>query len=220
MLSVITPTMWQFEPFCDFLKYVVLQECVGEVIIINNAQDKTPDHPVLSDPKVRMINCNENMYVNPSWNLGADLAVFQNLCFLSDDVIVDLRAFYKADEFMDKTENVGMLYICPGLEEQDQPKVTTGEIEIESDIVTNRYGYGAFFFVKKNDWYPIPEQFKVWFGDQILFMNFQEKKQKNYYIKNCFFYTPWAVTVKHIASLPNYSVRDEEEFKVYTGVGK
>jgi len=220
MLSVITPTMWKFEPFYDFLKYVVLQECVGEVIIINNAQDETPDLPVLNNQKVRLINCNENMYVNPSWNLGANLAVFENLCFLSDDVIVDLRAFYKADEFMDKTKNIGMLYICPGIEEQNQPKVTTGEIEIESDIVTNRYGYGAFFFVKKKDWYPIPEQFKIWFGDHITFMNLQERNQKSYYMKNCFFYTPWAVTVKYVASQPDYSVRDDNEFKVYTGVGK
>ena len=220
MLSVITPTMWKFEPFCDFLKYVVRLDCVGEVILINNEQASTPDHPVLSHEKVRMINCNENMFVNPSWNLGAKLAQYETLCFLSDDVIVDLRAFYKADEFMAAAENVGMLYICPGSEADDQPKVTTGEIEIESGPVTNRYGYGSFFFIKKEDWYPIPEQFKVWFGDHILFMNFQEQRKISYYMKNCFFYTPWAVTVQYIGSQPGYNINDDEEFKVYQGVGK
>jgi hypothetical protein len=220
MLSVITPTMWAYEPFCDFLKYVVRLDCIGEVIIINNDQSKTPDHPVLSHEKVRLINCNENMYVNPSWNLGAELAQFETLCFLSDDVIVDLRAFYKVDEFIAKTENVGMVYICPGYPDHDQPKVTTGEIDIETGIVTNRYGYGAFFFMKKEDWYPIPEQFKIWFGDHITFMSCQEKKKTSYYIKNCFFYTPWAVTVKHVATQPGYNVKDDQEFKVYQGVGK
>lgn len=100
MITVITPTMWVFEPFCDFLKYVVRLDCVGEVIVINNDQSKTPDHPVLSHEKIRLINCSENIYVNPAWNLGAELAQHETLCFLSDDVIVDLRAFYKADEFM------------------------------------------------------------------------------------------------------------------------
>jgi hypothetical protein len=51
-------------------------------------------------------------------------------------------------------------------------------------------------------------------------MSLQEKKKKSYYIKNCFFYTPWAVTVKHIAQQPGYDVKDDQEFKVYEGVGK
>lgn len=222
MLSVITPTMWVPETFCDFLQYVVKQECVGEVIIINNAVDKTPDHSVLSHPKIRMVNCDENIYVNPAWNLGAQMAFFEHLCFLSDDVIVDLRAFYKADDFMAKTPDMGMLYICPGYEEQQQPKVTTGEIEIESSPVTNRYGYGAFFFVHKNSWNPIPEQFKIWFGDHFTFMHFQLQRKVSYYIKNCFFSTPWAVTVKDIARDPDFrsKVNDDEAFKNYTGPGK
>jgi len=220
MLSVIIPTMWQFDPFCDFLQYVIKQDCVGEVILINNAVDKTPEHSVLSHEKIRMINCDKNIYVNPAWNLGAKISFFENLCFLSDDVIVDLRAFYKADEFMKNNPEMGMLYICPGIEEQNQPKITTGEIEIESGPVTNRYGYGALFFLHKKDWKPIPEQFKVWFGDHFTFMHFQELRRVSYYIKNCFFYTPWAVTVKHIASQPDYNVRDDQEFKDYTGPGK
>ena len=36
MLSVIIPTMWKYEPFLDYLKGVLEQESVGEVIIINN----------------------------------------------------------------------------------------------------------------------------------------------------------------------------------------
>lgn len=222
MLSVITPTMWVPETFCDFLQYVVKQECVGEVIIINNAVDKTPNHIALSHPKIRMVNCNENIYVNPAWNLGAKMASFEHLCFLSDDVIVDLRAFYKADDFMEKHPEMGMLYICPGFEDQDQPKVTTGEIEIESGPVTNRYGYGSFFFVRKEDWTPIPEQFKIWFGDHLTFMIFQEKRKLSYYIKNCFFWSSWATTVKHISFDPEFrtKVNDDEEFKRYQGVGK
>lgn len=222
MLSVITPTMWVPEKFCDFLQYVVKQECVGEVIIINNAVDKTPNHIALSHPKIKMVNCEENIYVNPAWNLGAKMASFEHLCFLSDDVIVDLRAFYKADDFMEKNPEMGMLYICPGFEDQDQPKVTTGEIEIESGPVTNRYGYGAFFFVHKKDWNPIPEQFKIWFGDHFTFMHFQEQRRVSYYIKNCFFSSPWATTVKHVAFDPDFrsKVNDDEEFKKYQGVGK
>lgn len=222
MLSVITPTMWVPEKFCDFLQYVVKQECVGEVIIINNAVDKTPNHIALSHPKIKMVNCEENIYVNPAWNLGAKMASFEHLCFLSDDVIVDLRAFYKADDFMEKNPEMGMLYICPGFEDQDQPKVTTGEIEIESGPVTNRYGYGAFFFVHKKDWNPIPEQFKIWFGDHLTFMIFQEKRRVSYYIKNCFFWSSWATTVKHVAFDPDFrsKVNDDEEFKKYQGVGK
>lgn len=221
MISVIVPTMWKAPHLMKMLPLLENHSLIGEVLIIDNDTSKT-NEDIHKYSKVVHLPQKENIYVNPAWNLGAKLASFEHLCFLSDDVIVDLRAFYKADEFMAKTPDMGMLYICPGYEEQEQPKVTTGEIEIESGPVTNRYGYGAFFFVRKEDWNPIPEQFKIWFGDHFTFMHFQEKRKVSYYIKNCFFHSPWAVTVKSIAFDPEFrdKVNDDEEFKNYQGVGK
>lgn len=221
MISIITPTMWQFLPYLDFLTYLLDLPVIGEVIIINNNKEATPEHGALTHYKVRMITPEENIYVNPAWNLGAREAKNRNLCFLSDDVIVDMRVFPKVNDFMENADDtLGMTYICPGYADQQQPVVTTGEIEIETGVVTNRYGYGALFFIRKEDYDPIPEQFKVWFGDHFLFMFMQEKKKTNYYIKNCFFYTPWAVTVKYIGNQPNFNVNDDKEFQNYQGVGK
>lgn len=221
MISVITPTMWKYGPYLEFLNYILEHPVIGEVIIINNNKAETPTHPALNHSKVRMITPDENIYVNPAWNLGAREAKNRNLCFLSDDVIVDMRVFPKVNDFMEKADNnLGMIYICPGYEDQQQPKVTTGEIEIETGIVTNRYGYGALFFVRKEEYVPIPEQFKIWFGDHFQFMFQQEKKKTSYYIKNCFFYTPWGVTVRFLGNSGNFQVNDDAEFQKYQGIGK
>jgi len=74
MLSVVVPTMWQFDPFCDFLEDLVQLPIIDEVIVINNLVELTPDHSALKHPKVQMHNMPENIYCNPSWNLGARLA--------------------------------------------------------------------------------------------------------------------------------------------------
>ena len=100
MLSVIVPTMWCHEPFLDFLQLVLEQDSVGEVIIINNDVSVTPESEVLSHEKIRMHNCEKNIYVAPAWNLGAELARFDKFCFLSDDLDVNIDVFNRADEFL------------------------------------------------------------------------------------------------------------------------
>ena len=99
--------MWQYDQFCDNLSYILKLPVVDEIIIINNFIQETPDHPVLTHPKVRLINQEKNIFVNPAWNLGVKLARNDKLVFLSDDVIVDLKVFFKVDEFL--TEDIGVL---------------------------------------------------------------------------------------------------------------
>ena len=66
MISVITPTMWRFEPFCEFLQDLVELDVIGEVIIINNSQENTPNKNILNHDKIKMINAEQNIFVNPS----------------------------------------------------------------------------------------------------------------------------------------------------------
>ena len=50
MISVIIPTMWKYEPFLGFIEYLARVPSVGEIIIINNAADKTPGNTVFYNP--------------------------------------------------------------------------------------------------------------------------------------------------------------------------
>lgn len=202
MLSVIIPTMWKYEPFLGYLEGVLEQESVGEVIIINNYVADTPDSDILTHEKIRMHNCEKNIFVAPAWNLGAELAHYDKLCFLSDDVEVDLNVFDKTDAFM--TPDIGMVgLLVDDREEHSYHRfLTDGSIEYISanDKDSTRrppiVGIGCMFFVNKSDYTPIP-QVKIFHGEVMLWKRISTAKQ-NYMIVNCEVYTPWHVTVNYI----------------------
>ena len=66
-VSAIIPTLWRAKEFTDHLVNVLVEdESVGEIIIIDNA----PADFFYDNEKVITFWSIENMYVNPSWNLG------------------------------------------------------------------------------------------------------------------------------------------------------
>lgn len=202
MLSIVTPTIWAYEPFTKYLEQIIGHDCIGEVIIIDNRVENRPKTEVLNHPKVRMLQQEKNIFVNPAWNLGVKEAKYENICFLSDDVIADSRVFFEADKFLTNCsdENLGLLCGLIGWELHNQPKVSTGEITIEKmeDAQKRDIGlHGAFalFFVKKCDYIEIPDKFKIIHGDAYLFNVMRLKKKKTHYVMhNYFFHSPFGVS--------------------------
>lgn len=218
MISVIVPTMWNFEPFLDYVKDLVKLPIIGEVIIFDNDTSKTPDRPdVLTHDKVKHIKCDRNIYVNPAWNLGANFAQGPMLCFLNDDVIVDLKVFYRVADML--TSDVGVVGISPGNVEFGQEPFRDGSIEIvEWDKTPDemfhgcRFGFGCLFFVHKDNWTDIPAGIDIYFGDDWVFdLNQLVKRKPIYLINNSLFYTPYATTT----SKTDYSEIYKRDFEKY-----
>jgi hypothetical protein len=233
MLSVIVPTMWKCESFSDFIYYVAKLSIVGEIIIINNDVENTPSHRFSLEPKIKVLNQENNIYVNPAWNLGVLKSKYDNLCFLSDDVVVDLKAFYMASEFLNNTENAGVLAICPGQHcpgvIEDCPEefkhlrytLTDGTIQIVPHAHTDDMskhisrGYGSLFFLKKENWFFIPERIKIWSGDSIQWGLNEHFKRQNYLMKNAFFYTIGNGTVRHINNIDEICANEYKELEEF-----
>jgi hypothetical protein len=209
MISIVVPVVWGFEPFCDFLSRVVQLPVVGEVILINNAVSRTPEHSVLSHPKIKMYNQEENIYVNPAWNLGVSIAENDIVCILNDDVLVDLRVFFEANDFVSK--NVGVLSIgmptdifklhCGEPMENIVPRelITTGDIKITKpgeQEFNGHAGSGSLFFIHKENWIDIPDDFKIYWGDTWQSDLQSALGRTNYFINNCFYYSPWNMAAK------------------------
>lgn len=210
MLSVIIPTMWYYSPFFQLLDKVLNLDCVGEVIIINNNVPLTPNHSLLKHEKIIMHESSENLYVNPSWNLGAELARFNHLCFLSDDVDVNINIFQKTDEFL-RGENVGMVATLVAEEESeevynrlltDNTISFTWEHEPDNSLRAPPIGIGVIFFIKRCDWEPVSEEVKIFHAEVIHWCRIGRKK-KNFMINNCQIYTPHHVTWLKLAELEN-----------------
>ena len=66
-ISVIVPTIWAFEPFPDYIKAVAELDDIKEVIIIDNNREKRKN---ITDTKIKIMRQDENIFVNPAWNLG------------------------------------------------------------------------------------------------------------------------------------------------------
>jgi hypothetical protein len=199
--------MWVYEPFLNFIGNVAELTCVGEIIIINNCVKDTPDHAALKHPKIKIQNMERNIFVNPAWNLGVELSIFDTVCILSDDVLVDLRVFIEADKFVSK--DIGILgfgyhpvvyefhaYKKFDLQEIDR-YIITGDLKIKeaaSDGIVEMTGNGCLFFLNKHNYIPVPKELLISGGDIWQYECQTILNRKTYYINHCFFYTPWNVT--------------------------
>jgi FkbM family methyltransferase len=189
--SVIVPTMWRInDQFLPFVRQLCQHPAVGEVIIINNDNTKTPEG--LSDFKIKMFDFGKNIYVNPAWNYGVDVSRYDRLCIVNDDVVFDLAVFERLQYLL--SESTGLYGLCPGVSDFNQPPVTDGMIDIIPWTGQHTYGYGSLFFLHKKSWSAIPEGLDLYFGDNYIFDLQLAQRKTNYMITNMNFVTPFAVT--------------------------
>lgn len=195
--SIVVPTMWKYPPFVEFLKDLVNEFLVREIIIINNDKDKTPEDDILKHPKIKMWWFQEgNIGVNPAWNFGVHNASEDKICIMNDDIIFDIKIFAKLFDRLDN--NSGAYGICPGDPVHGQIPVTNGIIEFqhtpEPYNYSRHFGFGQLMFVNKHNWTPVPPGLLVYWGDNFIYDVYHHKTNNNHLINNMFFYTPCAST--------------------------
>ena len=175
MISVIIPTLLKVNRLYQTIQELSLSNEVGEIIIINNTQDEVD----FNNPKIVQIFEGKNTYINPAWNKGAKLAKFDKLCIMNDDIWFDWKYLKYISQYI--TEDIGLIgmsnfnYQNPIYPFQINP--------IQPNLKTTRghrpTGYACCFFIHKNNWDFIPEEMKLWCGDDWLFYR---SKKYNYVI--------------------------------------
>lgn len=213
MISVIVPTMWYDSNFCNVLAKIVELEIVGEVIIINNDVSRMPSDPCLQHHKIKIHNMNENIYVNPSWNLGAQLAKYSVLAFLGDDVDINVNIFEKTHNLIESNQDtIGMVTVlCRHKDYEhlydnfftddtiDFYKFNDPDPDESKRILP--IGLGNLFFIQKRNWVKIPEETKIYHGE-ILVWNYIDKIKNNYIAANCRVNTKWHTTCHELNITP------------------
>ena len=191
--SVIIPTMWRAnEILIPFLYKLCACESVGEVIIVNNDVKKMPN--LNYDPKLKIFNFDENIYVNPAWNFGVTISQFDRLCIANDDISFDTQVFEKLQDSL--SESTGVFGLCPGDVSFNQTPITTKTIDIIPWTGQNTHGFGCLMFIHKKSWNKIPVGLDIYYGDNYIFDTQLENGKTNYLITNMDFYTPFASTTK------------------------
>ena len=188
-VSAIIPTLWKTKKFIDHLVEVLISdESVGEIIIIDN----NPTDFFYDNEKVVMLKQKENLYVNPSWNLGIEECDYDKFIIFNDDIIIPYNFVSQLEGLL--TEDIGLI----GLDAPSVIKVETFEDimitflnrEINLKPVTTRnWGFGMLVAGHIKSYYKIPENIRIWYGDDYLFQMNNCNGKTNYVVDDIPIYT-------------------------------
>lgn len=163
MFSVIMPTMWRSKRTLPMLKK--LNECkhVSEIIIIDNDTNKTPEFDL---DKVVYVPQLENIYVNPAWNIGVRSAKEDYVCILNDDISFDVdKVMWNIGAVIKDLKCIGLDYMSFNYGGNEVLIASGHDIGL---------GWGCAVWLDKKKWKPIPEDIKIWYGDNWIVDNYDK----------------------------------------------
>jgi hypothetical protein len=166
--SVIIPTIWKGENLNELLINFYNSEFIEEVILINNAKDKTPNFE--RHEKLVYVEPSQNIFVNPSWNMGVRLAKSNNIIIANDDILFDVNhliiCLIDINNNHAKLEDLGFMGMHSDNYELEENSNTI--ILRTHGMKPSKGGWGCLIIFDKKHWIPIPEQLKIWYGDNFL----------------------------------------------------
>lgn len=183
MFSIVIPTMQKNVKVLNMLlAELVLDKYVGEIIIIDNSLLGIS----YKSDKIKVITPAENLYVNPAWNLGVAIAKNKFVGILNDDLIFPKKFLMSVYEFFKKQIDIGFigLNIIPKTADENFSNYPKDTNLIFNQVNIRTSDWGSAFFFKKTDYINIPDELKVWCGDDFLFYKSLDNGKKNYAISN------------------------------------
>lgn len=163
LFTVVIPTMWKSVHSRSLLEALDSCKAVGEIFIVDNNPETTPDY-LKNLNKVTLYSSGANEHVNPSWNTGVRQAKHELVALCNDDIVFNtdiLNTINISDDTL-----IGLDTSCYKLSED------ATETWLQTTC-TRCYGFGCLMLFKKKDYVVIPEQLKVWYGDDYLLANFK-----------------------------------------------
>jgi hypothetical protein len=170
--TVIIPTLWK----CFRLNQTLqeLNDCrfVGEIILIDNTSN---NKPIKGLNKLNHILEGHNTYVTAPFNKGVKIAQYDKLLILNDDTWFDWNILEILSDYVNP--QTGMIGISKEGYYIDETK------NLSLIPITHRpLAYACAFFIHKESWIPIPEEFKIYCNDDWLFVKNRQANKTNYVI--------------------------------------
>ena len=194
MLSVVIPTLQKNVEVLEKLIVSLINDSeVFEIILIDNSLkgfDRLKHH------KLKVIIPKENLYVNPSWNLGVKMSVCDVVALLNDDIVICENFCKKVYSKMSPSIGIVGFNSSEYMELIDgcnfEEPVCINEIELEEIKYRDVY-FGVAMFFYKTSYYEIPPEIKIVYGDDFLLYKNKLNGKKNYKING--------IKILHIGSL-------------------
>ncbi len=163
--TIVIPTLWKSNRTKKLIKDLNDCQYVDEIIIIDNTGIEERDILPTIYPKLKMVSKGENIYVNPAWNWGIELAKNECIALVNDDINFDPNIFGVI------TENTLMYSGIVGMGEGNYKDPIDEERGPYIDMWKpgiNDWGWGCLILLKKAHWKPIPNEIKIWYGDNFI----------------------------------------------------
>jgi len=161
--SIIIPTLWKSNRIHKLLWDLIKCDYVDEIILIDNAGKYFEYFEALD--KVKLVQVEENIYVNPAWNLGIKIAKNDLVALINDDINFDTNIFGVIDE------NILNTFGIVGMGEgnyKDKIDESKGLYLNIWNTNINDWGWGCFIMLNKKNWIDIPDNIKIWYGDNFI----------------------------------------------------
>lgn len=161
--SVVIPTLQKSNQLREIVSICATHPLVLEVLVINNS----PQPLTWKTPKVRVLQQEQNIFVNPAWNLGAREARGEYLAIINDDVVFDPVALTHTAKILQRGRF--------GIVGPDRSTFTESTSARPSHRLARGsgtiFGFGTFMCMRRADYVPIPEEMRIWGGDDWLILN-------------------------------------------------
>ena len=155
-ISFVIPTLWRPDTVIALLTSLEQSTHVLEVIVIDNAPKKRPQLPHLA--KLRLVEQEQNCFVNPAWNAGVKMAQSTLVCLCNDDVLLAGNLLH----FIRRNPIKGIVGLHPDSYSRPLEMPPTPRWSNELFIKKN---WGSVLFFEKDRYVPVPETMKIWWGD-------------------------------------------------------
>jgi hypothetical protein len=171
---------------------------VDEILLVSNSPAPAPP----ARPKVRVLHSGENLFVNPSWNLGVHHARTRHVIISNDDVTFDPALI---DDVARRLGPGGGIVgphtsaLKPG---PDRPARFLPAYE-------RTPGFGVLMFLAKADWVPIPDELQIWCGDDF---QFHQQRKRNLW----FFGRRIATTMGTTSRRPEFTEQKHRDLAIYS----
>jgi hypothetical protein len=159
MITVIMPSMFIPSGVVDRIKEITSHPLVKEFILIDNTNNGYEINETI--PKLTHIKEKKNTFVNPAWNKGVSLAKTDKLMIVNDDIITDFNELIDL-VYNEITEDKGIIGLGDGCWNGKNKDFKIVHIDKLSP------GFGCLFFIHKKSYLTIPEELKLWYGDNWL----------------------------------------------------
>ena len=170
-MELVIPTMWKRPDFIlRTLKYYLSLKEIKKVIIIDNDYANRPKDKIFNSKKIKILNYYKNIYVNPAWNKGMEHVSDDLVCICNDDICIDKLIIKLVQEF-ESLESNKIDLIGVGSRDFESFAIFPFKMDITKNLGKQALNFGIAMFIRKKHYKAIPDDLKVWFGDDYLVRN-------------------------------------------------